>query len=139
LIGAAPVTTPTVSDDPPSANPPSAHPPAAHPPAAHPPAEAALATAIIIPFPARPKPEPPAPEERLTRALASLNAALADQKAAVAAWRLVLGELKGTTTGLDDSLRRYHKTLRTLDDNVASLRAKARSLEQWADGVAAAD
>jgi septal ring factor EnvC (AmiA/AmiB activator) len=68
----------------------------------------------------------------------SLNAALADQKTAIAAWRQVLGELKSTTTGLDDSLRRYRKTLWTLDTSVASLRAKARSLEQWADGAAAA-
>jgi septal ring factor EnvC (AmiA/AmiB activator) len=112
------VTTPTTSDTPRD--------------------EAALPTATIIPFPVRPKAGPAAPQERLTRALESLNAALADQKTAIAAWRLVLGELKSTTTGLDDSLRRYRKTLWTLDTSVAALRAKARSLEQWADGAAAA-
>jgi cytochrome c-type biogenesis protein CcmH/NrfG len=104
-----------------------------------PPVEAALPTATIIPFPARPKPAQPAPQERLARALESLNAALADQKIAIAAWRDVLGELKATTTGLDDSLRHYRTTLRTLGNSVNSLHAKARSLEQWADGVAAAE
>jgi hypothetical protein len=102
------------------------------------PDETAPATAIIIPFPARPKAPSPTSPDRLARALDSLNAALADQKTAVAAWRLVLGELKSTTSGLDDSLRCYRKTLWTLDTSVAALRAKARSLEQWADGVAAA-
>jgi hypothetical protein len=113
------VTTPTASDTPP--------------------AEPALRTASIIPFPARPKPAPPAPQERLARALESLNAALADQKIAIAAWRDVLGELKATTTGLDESLRHYRTSLRTLGNSVNSLHAKARSLEQWADGVAAAE
>lgn len=94
-------------------------------------------TATIIPFPARSKPEEPAPQERLARALESLNAALADQKVAVAAWRDVLGELKATTTDLDDSLRHYRATLRTLGTSVSALRSKARALEQWADSVVA--
>ncbi|WP_158930355.1 hypothetical protein [Acidisphaera sp. S103] len=100
--------------------------------------EAVPPTATIIPFPARPKPEAPAPQERLARALESLNAALADQKVAVAAWRDVLGELKATTAGLDDSLQHYRATLRTLGTSVSALRSRARSLEQWADGVMAA-
>jgi septal ring factor EnvC (AmiA/AmiB activator) len=97
--------------------------------------EVAPPTATIIPFPARPKPEAPAPQERLARALESLNAALADQKVAIAAWRDVLGELKSTTTGLDQSLQQYRATLRTLGNSVSTLRNKARSLEQWADSV----
>lgn len=101
--------------------------------------EAVPPTATIIPFPARPKPEAPAPQERLARALDSLNAALADQKVAVAAWRDVLGELKTTTAGLDDSLRHYRATLRTLGTSVSSLRSKARALEQWADSVVASE
>ncbi|HEY4174832.1 MAG TPA: hypothetical protein VGM42_17525 [Rhodopila sp.] len=100
--------------------------------------EAVPQTATIIPFPARPKPEAPAPQERLARALESLNAALADQKGAVAAWRDVLGELKTTTAGLDESLQHYRASLRTLGTSVSSLRSKARALEQWADGVMAA-
>jgi ABC-type transporter Mla subunit MlaD len=100
--------------------------------------EAVPPTATIIPFPARPKPEAPAPQERLARALESLNAALADQKVAVAAWRDVLGELKATTAGLDESLQQYRASLRTLGTSVSSLRSRARALEQWADGAIAA-
>ena len=97
--------------------------------------EAPKQTASIIPFPARPKLAAPAPEDRLVKALASLNAALADQRTAVAGWRDVLAELKKTTTGLDESLQNYRSNLRSLGTSVSSLHAKARSLEQWADGV----
>jgi ABC-type transporter Mla subunit MlaD len=103
--------------------------------------EAPTQTAAIIPFRARTKPQAPPPaalpasEDRLVKALATLNAALADQRAAVAAWRDVLAELKTTTKGLDDSLQRYRSNLRSLGTSVSSLHAKARSLEQWADGV----
>jgi chromosome segregation ATPase len=100
--------------------------------------EAAPRTASIIPFPTRQKPAAPDPQERLARALESLNAALADQKTAIAAWRDVLGELKSSTASLDDSLQHYRSNLRTLGSSVSALRAKARSLEQWADGVIAA-
>jgi glycine/D-amino acid oxidase-like deaminating enzyme len=96
---------------------------------------AASRSASIIPFPVRPKPVAPKPEERLTRALESLNAAMADQRAAVAAWRDVLGQLKATTANLDDSLQRYRSNLRSLGTSVSALHAKARSLEQWADSV----
>jgi hypothetical protein len=100
--------------------------------------DAVARTADIIPFPARPIPaEPtpvePTPEARLARALASLNAALADQRAAVAAWREVLAELKATTIGLQGSLQRYRANLLTLGDSVSALHTKAQSLEQWAD------
>jgi hypothetical protein len=97
--------------------------------------EAAPHTASIIPFPTRPKPEVPEPRQRLARALESLNVALADQKTAIAAWRDVLDELKASTASLDHSLRHYRANLRTLGNSVSSLRAKARSLEEWADGV----
>jgi ABC-type transporter Mla subunit MlaD len=92
-------------------------------------------TAAIIAFPVRPKPVAPRPEERLARALDSLNTAMTDQRAAVAAWREVLGELKATTTGLDESLQRYRSNLRSLSGSVLSLHAKARALEQWADSI----
>ncbi len=101
-------------------------------------AEAVSRTASIIPFPVRAKPAVLSGEQRLTKALASLNAALADQRVAVAAWREVLGELKTSTTKLDESLQSYRANLRTLGTSVSSLHAKARSLEQWADGVIAA-
>jgi hypothetical protein len=96
--------------------------------------EAGLPTAVIIPFPPRPKVEP-RPEDRLARALESLNAALAEQRVALAAWRGALGQLKETTTGLGESLQRYHTSLGSLGGGVATLHDQARSLEQWADGV----
>ena len=99
--------------------------------------EAGRPTAAIIAFPARPKPVAPQPEDRLTRALESLNTALMEQRAAVAAWRGALGELKTTTSGLDESLQRYRANLRSLANTVSALQAKARSLEEWAGGVAA--
>ena len=59
----------------------------------------------------------------------SLNAAMADQREAVAAWRDVLGELKATNTCLDASLQRYRSNLRSLGTSVSSLHAKACALE----------
>lgn len=101
-----------------------------------------LETARIIPFPARPMPvaaKPLSSEDRLAKALESLNTALADQRSAVAAWQGVLGELKTTTTGLDDSLQLYRTNLRALGTSVSALRAKARALELWADKVVTMD
>ncbi|HEY4040572.1 MAG TPA: hypothetical protein VGM32_01870 [Rhodopila sp.] len=103
------------------------------------PVEAGLPTADIIPFPIRPKPAEPLPEDRLGLALASLNAAMIEQRAAVAAWRQALGELKATTMGLGESLQRYHASLGSLSGSVATVHAKASSLEQWAGGVIAAE
>jgi ABC-type transporter Mla subunit MlaD len=106
------------------------------------PIEAERPTAQIIAFPVRPKAAEvpvaePQPQDRLARALESLNAALAEQRTALAAWRGALGELKATTTGLGDSLQTYQANLRSLGDSVSSLNAKARSLEEWADSAAA--
>jgi hypothetical protein len=117
LIGVPPVTTANLSGSVPD--------------------KAARRTADIIPFPARAKPAEPTPQQRLVGALESLNAALAEQRTAVAAWREVLAELKTTTAGLHDSLRRYRANLLTLGSSVSALQAMARSLEQWADGVTA--
>lgn len=103
------------------------------------PAEDTPRTASIIPFPVRPKPATQGPNERLTTALASLNAALAEQRVAVAAWREALGELKTTTTGLHAGLQRYRANLQALGTSVSALAAKARSLEEWADEAAATD
>lgn len=94
-------------------------------------------TATIIPFPTRAKPAAPTPQERLARALVTLNDALAEQRVAVTAWRDVLGELKTTTNGLHDSLQRYRANLRTLGNSVTSLQSKTRSLEAWTDGMSA--
>nr|WP_294516136.1 hypothetical protein [uncultured Rhodopila sp.] len=98
--------------------------------------------ATIIRFPAR-KPAAAAPaatpiDDRLTVSLTNLTAALAEQRAAVSAWRTVLGELKTTTAGLHDSLRTYNASLDALGNGVAAVRDRARALEQWADDMAAA-
>ncbi|MDR3530492.1 MAG: hypothetical protein P4L90_08080 [Rhodopila sp.] len=61
---------------------------------------------------------------------------MADQRAAMAAWRGALGALKATTTGLEESLLRYRADLRSLGSTVSALQAQARALEQWADAEA---
>lgn len=104
--------------------------------------ELATRTASIIPFPARKKPSATAaatvsPEVRLARALKSLSVALAEQRVAVAAWRDALGELKTTTSGLNESLTAYRLNLQSLGDSVATLKSKARALEAIADGAVA--
>jgi hypothetical protein len=100
--------------------------------------EALRPTAAIIKFPVRPKPAAPRPEDRLSKALVSLNAAMVEQRRVLAAWRGALGELKATTVGLDESLQRYQTSLRSLGGSVSALRTKARALEQLADGVPSA-
>jgi hypothetical protein len=109
--------------------------------------------ATIIPFPVRasaapssagsptpaesastgPAPAEPTPADRLARALANLNAALAEQRTALATWRAVMGDLKSSTAGLSDSLHRYNATLGALGDKVTGLNTQARELEEWAD------
>jgi septal ring factor EnvC (AmiA/AmiB activator) len=111
-----------------------------------------IPTAVIIAFPARvrpPSPQPaapqaaglqaaePQPEDRLARALASLNAAVMEQRTAISSWRAALGELKTSTSGLDESLQRYRTNLQSLGTSVSELQAKSWTLEAWADGVAA--
>jgi chromosome segregation ATPase len=112
-------------------------------------------SATVIPFPQGPFPERPlrpaaAPatrqipllaasprseQERLTRALESLNAALAEQRNALKAWRGAMAELKASTTALEEGLQRYRGNLRSLSNSVTSLHQKARSLESWADSA----
>jgi hypothetical protein len=106
------------------------------------PAEVTLPMADIILFPVRVRPAETQPEEtqpadRLARALESLNAAMAEQKVALAAWRAALGALQTSTSGLGESLQRYQISLGTLSGNVNAVRDKAVSLEQWADGMLA--
>jgi chromosome segregation ATPase len=95
---------------------------------------AAPRTAAILAFPVRAKPDPAAAQARLGRAMRSLNAALSDQKVAIATWRLALNDLKSSSNGLQDSLHRYRQTLNSLDGRLATLRAEAGKLERWADG-----
>lgn len=93
------------------------------------------ASAQIIPFPLRPTSAKDEAQERLQRALGSLNEALAGQRAAVAAWRSALGELAGAVSGIDDSFRRYRGSLDSLAGRVAVLRAQAARLERTADAA----
>lgn len=102
-------------------------------------------SATVIPFPQRPAAAPAtrqipllAPssrteQQRLTRALESLNAALAEQRDALKAWRGAMTELKASTIALEDGLQRYRGNLRSLSNSVTTLHQKARSLEWWAD------
>jgi len=96
----------------------------------------------IIPFPLRDTKPPSAVEAsepdgaaRLARALASLNAALTDQRIAIAAWRSALAELKTTTEGLSAGLQRYHGNLGELGTRMAAIKEDADRLEAWADRV----
>ena len=101
------------------------------------PVEVMLPTADIIPFPVRLKPAEPEPKDRLARALESLNAAMAEQKAALAAWRGALDALQTSTGGLGESLQRYQSSLGTLAGNVEALHGRAVTMEEWADSVLA--
>jgi ABC-type transporter Mla subunit MlaD len=103
-------------------------------------------SATVIPFPQRPitpatrlipllGATPRSEQERLTRALELLNAALAEQRTALKAWRGAMTELKASTTALEDGLQRYRGNLRSLSNSVITLHQKARSLETWADNA----
>ena len=104
---------------------------------------AGKASAQIIPFPAKAaapgKADPRAqdPQERLTRALASLDSALSEQRAAMSGWRESLDHLRKATTGLGLSMQRYHRTLGKLGADVSDLHAEALRLERWADDTLA--
>jgi hypothetical protein len=89
------------------------------------------ATAKIIPFPARPPSEEAG--ERLARALAGLQAALAAQQEAVTGWRHALGELQVGMRGLLERTRQYQARLRMLDAGVSGLHAQAQRLKDWTD------
>ena len=93
-------------------------------------------SADIIPFPVRRAAD--ADPGRLDRALASLNAALAEQQAAMGRWCDSLAALRLSSNRLGDSLSRYDASLASLESNVLALNAQARALERWADTTLAA-
>jgi len=62
---------------------------------------------------------------------------MAEQREAVAAWRGALGALQASTSGLGDSLQRYHSSLGMLGGNVNTLHSQAVAIERWADSVLA--
>jgi ABC-type transporter Mla subunit MlaD len=103
-------------------------------------------SATVIPF--LPRPTAPAKrkipllgatpvseQDRLSRALESLNAALAEQRTALKVWRGAMTELKASTVALEDGLQRYRGNLRSLSNSVTTLHQKTRSLETWADNA----
>jgi phage-related tail protein len=94
-------------------------------------------TSRIIQFPRRPQAAARLDEgqERLRRALATLDNAIADQRVAVAAWRKALGELGSVVSGLGESLHRYRGNLDTLGTRVAGLHSQAVRLEKIADAA----
>lgn len=92
-------------------------------------------TAQVIPFPRRAA-APPASlssQERLSRALEALNAAIAEQRAAVVAWRGALAQLKASAGGLGQSLETYRGSLQSLGKGVDALQTQAKLLRGWAD------
>ncbi|HXA24840.1 MAG TPA: hypothetical protein VNW90_21340 [Acetobacteraceae bacterium] len=96
-------------------------------------------SAQIIPFPSR-RPAPPSTadgQERLRRALIALDAAVAGQREAVAAWRGALADLGAVMSGLGESVQRYRGSLDALDSRVAGLHAEAVQLERTADAALA--
>lgn len=99
------------------------------------------ATATIIPF--RPRTQPllakPSAEgqERLTNALAMLDAALAEQRMAMDQFRLALGDLDRAVSGIESGLVGYSDELACLTHDLDRLGTEARALEAWADGALA--
>jgi hypothetical protein len=93
-------------------------------------------TATVIPFP-QPRVRPPVDDaqERLRRALISLDEAIAGQREAVAAWRSSLADLGGVVSGLGQSLQRYRGSLDCLGTRVAGLHTQAVQLERTADAA----
>jgi septal ring factor EnvC (AmiA/AmiB activator) len=102
-------------------------------------------TAEIIPFPTRCLPTERVAlervsedgQQRLQAALTKLDAALAEQKEAVAVWRASLGELGTAVSSLGGSLSRYQDGLGALRTNLDGAKAEANRLETWADVVIA--
>lgn len=96
-------------------------------------------TAQIIPFPLRPQPlTHDQGNERLQRALAALNAAVEDQRIAVASWRGALADLTKAVSGLGNNLQRYRCSLDGVAARVGNLRTQALQLERIADAALAA-
>jgi hypothetical protein len=97
------------------------------------------ATIIAFRKPGAAVPAAENPQERLTRALAALEDALAQQRSAIAEWRQSMGVLRGSVQGLGQSLGSYRAKLGQLALQVDGVNRQARHLEAWADGVLAAE
>jgi hypothetical protein len=73
------------------------------------------------------------PPLHLAGAMSRLNAALAEQRMAVAAWRHAVTDLNTTMRGLTISVQRYRGTLAALDSKVSNLCGEAVRMEHWAE------
>ena len=98
--------------------------------------------AVVIRFPARAPTQPVIDRDaeaeaqaRLRRALAALDAALAEQREAVASWRDAIGGLQASMTNLGSSVQTYRARLDSLAVQVAGVHHQAAWLEEWADQV----
>lgn len=91
-----------------------------------------MSSAEILLFPQRTRAEP-TPEERLRAALAKLDAALEEQREAVAEFQSHLGELGEAVAGLETGLRKYACQLTTTQSDVLAVQEGARKLEATAD------
>lgn len=90
---------------------------------------AELPSAEILLFP----PRAPSPEERLRRALAQLDAALDEQREAVAEFQSQMGALGEAVGSLETSLRHYACQLTTTQSDVLAAQEGARQLEATAE------
>lgn len=89
-----------------------------------------MPSADILPFPAR---GPRSDEVRLRAALAALDAALVEQRTAIADFRESLGALGGAVAGLGESLDLYAGTLATTEADLHATREAAERLEGTAE------
>ena len=95
-----------------------------------------MADAVIIPFPGR---QPLAAEpDRLRQALLDLQTALEEQRRALSDWRFAMTELGIGVAGLGHALAGYQDSLGGVEQRITGLRQKSAELEQWADGMLAA-
>lgn len=94
-------------------------------------------TGRVIPFPIERVRQPARGQERLAAALASLEAALTEQREAMANFRATLGELGAAVNALEGGAIGFSTRLGTLHRQVGSVNRSARELEAWADGVLA--
>lgn len=91
----------------------------------------------VIPFPIGRVRQPARDHDRLTAALASLEAALAEQREAMAGFRASLGELGAAVHALEGGAIGLSTRLGALHRQVGTVNQSARELEIWADGVLA--
>jgi len=98
------------------------------------------ASAQVIPFRPRRDAAPAcsaAGQERLSRALGMLEAALEEQRAAMDRFRLALGDLGRAVSGLESGLVRYGDELCCVGHDLERLAVEARALEVWAEDALA--